>query len=107
MPEFPYLQWAAVEVDADAAENADVKPELEPGEFIDVFLVPFQGLHKTLMVRQCQQCAALIHVQLMYINCKVDLHFLPKRGLHGCGCYCSKTSATAQKFESVCSLLCF
>lgn len=44
------VQWAVVDVDADAAENADVKPELEPGEFIDVFLVPFKGLHKTLLV---------------------------------------------------------
>ena len=44
------MQWAAVEVDADAAENADAKPELEPGEFIDMFLVPFKGLHTTLMV---------------------------------------------------------
>lgn len=44
------MQWAAVEVDADATENADVKPEVEPGEFIDVFLVPFEGLHATLMV---------------------------------------------------------
>lgn len=51
-----HLQWAVVEVDPDAAENADVKPELEPGEFIEVFLVPFQGLHKTLLVSQHQQC---------------------------------------------------
>lgn len=49
-----HLQWAAVEVDADAAENADVKPELEPGEFINVFLVPFKGLHTTLMVSHHQ-----------------------------------------------------
>lgn len=50
-----HLQWAAVEVDADAAENADVKPDLEPGEFIDVFLVPFKGLHTTLMVSHHQR----------------------------------------------------
>lgn len=52
MKAFLHVQWAVVDVDADAAENADVKPELEPGEFIDVFLVPFQGLHKTLLVSQ-------------------------------------------------------
>ncbi|KAL3144559.1 hypothetical protein ABBQ32_004289 [Trebouxia sp. C0010 RCD-2024] len=46
------MQWAVVDVDADAAENANVKPELEPGEFIDVFLVPFKGLHKTLLELQ-------------------------------------------------------
>ena len=40
-----------IDIDADAPENADVKPELEPGELIDVFLVPFAGLHKSLMVR--------------------------------------------------------
>lgn len=57
------VQWAVVDVDADAAENANVKPELEPGEFIDVFLVPFKGLHKTLLVSQqhdaefCEQTA--------------------------------------------------
>ena len=54
------VQWAVVDVDADAADNADVKPELEPGEFIEVFLVPFKGLHKTLLVsaylRLCRCC---------------------------------------------------
>ena len=54
------LQWAALEVDADAIENANVRPQLEPGEFIEVFLVPFQGLHDTLMVSQHQRgCWAL------------------------------------------------
>ena len=47
------MQWAVVDVDGDAADNADVKPELEPGEFIEVFLVPFKGLHNTLLVSQC------------------------------------------------------
>ena len=42
-----------VDIDADAPENADVKPELEPGEFIDVFLVPFEGLHRSLVVSLC------------------------------------------------------
>ncbi|KAL0049573.1 hypothetical protein WJX82_005166 [Trebouxia sp. C0006] len=42
------MQWAVVDVDADAPENANVKPELEPGEFIDVFLAPLQGLHISL-----------------------------------------------------------
>lgn len=45
-----YVQWAVVDVDADAADNADIKPELEPGEFIQVFLMAFKGLHKTLLV---------------------------------------------------------
>ena len=44
------LQWAVVDVDADAPENANVDPQLEEGEFIEVFLTPFQGLHKTLVV---------------------------------------------------------
>lgn len=43
-------QWATVEIDANAPENANVEPELEPGEFIDVFLVPLAGLHNTLAV---------------------------------------------------------
>lgn len=42
-----------VDIDADAPENADVKPELEPGEFIDVFMVPFEGLHRSLVVSLC------------------------------------------------------
>lgn len=45
-----FVQWAVVDVDADAPENAAVNPELEEGEFIEVFLVPFLGLHKTLVV---------------------------------------------------------
>ena len=45
------MQWAVIDIDADAPENANVKPELEPGEFIDVFLVPLAGLHKSLAVR--------------------------------------------------------
>lgn len=44
------VQWAVVDVDADAPENASVDPQLEEGEFIEVFLAPFQGLHKTLVV---------------------------------------------------------
>ena len=47
------VQWAVVDIDADAPENANVKPELEPGEFIDVFLVPLQGLHISLVVSYC------------------------------------------------------
>ncbi|KAA6416683.1 MAG: adp-ribose pyrophosphatase [Trebouxia sp. A1-2] len=47
------MQWAVVDIDADAPENANVKPELEPGEFIDVFLVPLQGLHMALVVSYC------------------------------------------------------
>ena len=47
------MQWAVVDIDADAPENANVKPELEPGEFIDVFLVPLQGLHVSLAVSYC------------------------------------------------------
>ena len=48
----PAVQWAVVDVDADAPENANVNPELEEGEFIEVFLTPFQGLHKTLEVSE-------------------------------------------------------
>ncbi len=44
------VQWVVVDIDADAPENANVKPELEPGEFIDVFLAPLQGLHISLAV---------------------------------------------------------
>lgn len=44
------LQWAVVDVDADASENNGVNPQLEEGEFIEVFLAPFQGLHQTLVV---------------------------------------------------------
>lgn len=44
------LQWAVVDVDVDAPENANVDPQLEEGEFIEVFLTPFQGLHKRLVV---------------------------------------------------------
>lgn len=69
------MQWVVVEVDADAAENADVKPELEPGEFIDVFLVEFRGLHETLMVSQHQQrCVSQVKTKLRCINCKVLFH---------------------------------
>jgi len=47
------VQWAVVDIDADAPENVNVKPEVEPGEFIDVFLVPLQGLHISLLVSYC------------------------------------------------------
>lgn len=66
------LQWAVVDIDADAPENADVKPELEPGEFIDVFLVPFEGLHKSLVVSLCQPnllTGVLISVQAVSAAC--------------------------------------
>ena len=49
------MQWAVTDIDADAPENANGKPELEPGEFIDVFLVPLAGLHKSLAVSPIQQ----------------------------------------------------
>ena len=47
------VQWAVVDIDADAPENANVKPKLEPGEFIDVFLAPLRGLHISLAVSCC------------------------------------------------------
>lgn len=56
----PAVQWAVVDVDADAPENANVNPELEEGEFIEVFLTPFQGLHKTLEVSE----QPLLHQEL-------------------------------------------
>ena len=54
------MQWAVVDVDADAPENAAVDPELEEGEFIEVFLVPFAGLHKTLVVSAPVHTAAQV-----------------------------------------------
>lgn len=77
-----------VEVDADAAENADVKPELEPGEFIEVFLVPFQGLHKTLLVSQHPSCCvAGLNTKLMCINDDV-LFCSPSYERHASGHSC-------------------
>ncbi|KAK9904925.1 hypothetical protein WJX75_005725 [Coccomyxa subellipsoidea] len=46
------MQFAVVDVDADAPENTDVNPELEEGEFIDVFLLPYDGLYDALLAKQ-------------------------------------------------------
>ncbi|BDA49861.1 probable ADP-sugar pyrophosphatase at N-terminal half [Coccomyxa sp. Obi] len=46
------MQFAVVDVDADAPENASINPELEEGEFIDVFLLPYDGLYDALLAKQ-------------------------------------------------------
>ena len=70
-----------VDVDADAPENASVNPELEEGEFIEVFLTPFQGLHKTLVVSlfTSVHCLACAHRTRNWIEL---VHFLETSALH-------------------------
>ncbi|CAL8464276.1 g3811 [Coccomyxa elongata] len=46
------MQFAVVDVDADAPENASINPELEEGEFLEVFLLPYDGLYDALLAKQ-------------------------------------------------------
>ncbi|KAK9807593.1 hypothetical protein WJX72_003628 [[Myrmecia] bisecta] len=49
------MQVVVMDVDANAPENAIIHPELEDGEFIEVFLLPLEGLHEALLAVKAEK----------------------------------------------------
>mmetsp|Transcript_17598 Transcript_17598/g.52870 ORF Transcript_17598/g.52870 Transcript_17598/m.52870 type:complete len:384 (-) Transcript_17598:3891-5042(-) len=60
------MVFVDIHIDADAPANRDVHPELDEGEFIDVFLLPLKSLYRQLVDLQSKDKVQVDARLLMY-----------------------------------------